>query len=651
MSRKENQNTEFKQSWRDEHLKSICAFANTHGGTLFVGKDDIGNVMGISNIKKLLDDIPNQIKNSLGIVAEVNSKKIEGKEIIIVKIKPAKSPVSHKGKFYKRSGSTTQELNGSELQSFLLEKNNIAWESVIEESASLSDIDEKTIEQFKNLAKKRFAAASEESSITRLLEKLHLIKGKKLTRAAILLFGKDPQKFYPSAYVRIGRFKDDVTFLSMDDIKGNLFQQASGTMEILIKKYLYSDIKIEGLYREDHLEIPEPSLREAIVNAIVHKDYSDGTTQIKLYPDYVSIWNNGELTSKLTIEKLKKRHPSFPRNELIAETFFKAGLIEKWGYGTVKIIDECVKAGLPDPVFEQDAGGMQVTFLKSILNEDYLKRLQLNDRQIKAVLYVKEFGKITNSEYQQLTSASKRTVTSDFQILTEKDILLKVGATGKGTQYILQRGSKGAKGANKGHKVADSSNDELDKKIGSLENELARINPNDEVRWHFNRDVFFKMFDLWLDEFLINLIPVTQKFNKLFTSPRHHIFIINGIGQVEFINDKPELVIRKLKEDCSKYTQQIYDATVNVNLNYGTFRKGGLKTFGCNYGVEIKFERIKYTISIDEFSGEVMKNRVFQFERLLHKPVTKSEITAICKSFGETIYNHIDFLTKKEGLR
>src|SRR5207249_3879707 len=115
--------------------------------------------------------------------------------------------------------------------------------------------------------------------------------------------------------------------------------------------------------------------------------------------------------------------------------------------------------------------------------------------------------------------------------------------------------------------------------------------------------------------------------------------------------EKPEQIIKKLKDDCKKYTEQIYEATVNVNLNYGTFRKGGLKTFGCNCGIEIKFERIKYTISLDEFSDDTMKSRVFQFERLLHKPVTKSEITTLCGKFGETIYNHIDFFTRKEGLR
>lgn len=646
----EGYNTEFKQSWRDEHLKSICAFANTKGGVLYIGKDDNGNVVGVVNSKKLLEDIPNQIKSMLGIVADISCKRLQGKEFIAVKIKVSKNPVSYKGKYYKRSGSTTQELNGSELQNFLLEKSNATWESVVESSTSIKDIDIQTIEQFKTLSLKRFSAANDEKSVLRLLEKLHLVKGQKLTRSAILLFGKEPQKFYPSAYIKIGRFRDDASLLGMDEIKGNLFQQAIDTLDILKKKYLYNDIKIEGLYREDQLEIPEASLREAIVNAIVHKDYSEATTQIKIYPDYISIWNNGELTHKLSIEKLKKKHPSFPRNELIADTFYKAGLIEKWGYGTLKIIDECVKAGLPEPVFEQETGGMQVIFLKNILNEDYLKRLQLNARQIKAVLYVKEFGKISNSEYQQLTAASKRTVSADFQILIQKGILTKIGATGKGTQYILQRGNKGAKGAKKQGTVAGLT-DEIDKKIALLENDLDKISPDEEVRWHFDKETFFKIFDLWLEEFLLNVIPVAQKFNKLFNSPRHHIFVINGIGQVEFINGDPQQIVNDLKENCKQYAHRMYEATVSVSLNYGTFRKGGLKTFGCNYGIELVFDKIKYAISLDEFASDTIRNKVLQFQRLLHKPVTRHEMNTLCLKLGETIYNHIDFFTKKEGLR
>lgn len=440
MLKKENQNTEYKQSWRDEFLKPVCAFANTQGGTLYIGINDTGQVVGVKNADKLLTEIPNKITDMLRIVAAVNLKREKNKEYIVIKTRSYEAPVSFKGKYYIRSGSTTQELNGVALQNFLLQKNGTAWESVVEERASLKDIDLNTIAKFKELAVKRFPAATKEKSVVDLLEKLHLLNKGKLTRAAILLFGKDPRKFYISSYIKIGRFKDDATLLSMDDIYGNLFQQAEDAIEVLKKKYLQSEIKIKKLHREEELEYPEPALREAIVNAIVHKDYSAVHTQLKIYPDHLSLWNNGELTQKLTLEKLKKTHSSYPRNELIADVFYKAAYIEAWGHGTVKMMEECKKAGLPEPLYEEESGGMLITFRKDIYTEENLLKMGLNDRQVKAILFVKEFGSISNSKHQSLNNCSRNTATNDLRELLVKKLLFQRGSgVGAGSEYILDK--------------------------------------------------------------------------------------------------------------------------------------------------------------------------------------------------------------------
>ncbi len=439
MLKKENQNTEYKQSWRDEFLKPVCAFANTEGGTLYIGINDKGQVVGVENASKLLTDIPNKITDMLRVVAGVNLKSENNKEYIVIKIKAYEAPVSFKGKYYIRSGSTTQELNGAALQNFLLQKNGISWESVVEERASLKDIDLNTIAKFKELAAKRFPAAAKEKSAASLLEKLHLLNKGKLTRAAILLFGKDPRKFYISSYIKVGRFKDDATLLSMDDIYGNLFQQAEEVIEVLKKKYLQAEIKIEKLHREEELEYPEPALREAIVNAIVHKDYSAVHTQLKIYPDHLSLWNNGELTQKLTLEKLKKTHSSYPRNELIADVFYKAAYIEAWGHGTVKMMEECKKAGLPEPLYEEESGGMLITFRKDIYTEENLLKMGLNDRQVKAITYVKKNGSIVNSIYQSINSTTKKTASRDLADLIFKKLFENKGGTTKSAVYVLKK--------------------------------------------------------------------------------------------------------------------------------------------------------------------------------------------------------------------
>ncbi len=443
---KESQNTEFKQNWRDEFLKTVCAFANTHGGQLFIGKNDQGKIAGLDGAKKLMEDIPNKIVDLLGFVANVSLKKEVGKEYILIRVKPYETPISYRGKYYIRSGSTTQELNGAGLHNFLLDKSGLTWDALPEERATLKDIDPETISEFKELAIKRFPAAAREKSLSGLLGKLHLLNKGKPTRAAILLFGKDPRQFYISSYIKIGRFKDEATLLSMDEIYGNLFQQVEGAMEVLKKKYLQTNIKIRSLRREENLEYPEPALREAIVNAIVHRDYSQFHTQLKIYPDQLTLWNNGELSRKLTIAKLRKKHSSYPRNELIADVFYKASYIESWGHGTVKMMEECKKAGLPEPLYEEDGGGILVTFRQDSYTEDALYKLGLNERQMKAILYMKEKGKITNALYKKIADTSERTATRDLTDLVNRTILEQMGKTGKGTEYLLSR-HKAAKAA------------------------------------------------------------------------------------------------------------------------------------------------------------------------------------------------------------
>jgi ATP-dependent DNA helicase RecG len=169
-----------------------------------------------------------------------------------------------------------------------------------------------------------------------------------------------------------------------------------------------------------------------------------------VYNDILVIWNPGILPDNLTIDMLKKHHSSYTRNRLIADIFFKAGFIEAWGRGITKIVESCAEAHLPEPIFLEYEGGMEVTFLKDIYTEEILKRYGLEDRQVKALLYIKERGSITNEKYQELVDTSKRTASRDLQLLLDKELIQKVGTTGKGTSYILAGGIKGATKGPKG---------------------------------------------------------------------------------------------------------------------------------------------------------------------------------------------------------
>lgn len=218
----------------------------------------------------------------------------------------------------------------------------------------------------------------------------------------------------------------------------------SNSSDISISKISHPSNLLPGLERIGPLEYPEPALREAILNSICHKEYSSTYIFLRVYDDRLHLWNPGSLPEELSVEKLRKNHSSYPRNRNIANVFFKAGYIESWGRGTNKIIDTCIEAGLPEPLIEEEQGGFGITFLKDIYTEEFLKGYGLEDRHIKALLFLKDNERITNKQYQDLFNVSKRTASYDLRLLLENNLLLKIGSTGRGTYYILQRGNKGA---------------------------------------------------------------------------------------------------------------------------------------------------------------------------------------------------------------
>lgn len=440
MNNSESQTIEFKSAWNDEYLKVISAFANSSGGKLIVGLNDRGLPIGLKNVNKLLEDIPNKIRNKLGIIPSVELEKTDNYEIIHILISPSSVPISYNGKFYLRSGSTVQELRGKDLADFLIRKTGLTWDDAEDVRSDLDLIDMSAIDDFKRYAVDRISSITKETDVKILLQKLNLIEKSRLKRAAILLFGKDPQKFYSQAVVRIGKFLSDTEIQSTDIVKGNLFQQLENTIEILRMKYLQSQTKFEGIHRRDILEYPHEALREAIINALIHRDYI-GTSQIQIrvYSDKLIIMNEGKLPPEVPVEKLKTNHLSRPRNRLLAEIFYYAGFIEAWGRGTIKIVEKCVEQGLPEPDFKEEHGVMAVIFYKDIFTEENLRKMGLNERQIKAVMYVKEKGRITNREYQELTKVSRQMATIDLSVLEKKKILYRIGKAGRGIAYELTK--------------------------------------------------------------------------------------------------------------------------------------------------------------------------------------------------------------------
>ncbi len=362
---KESQNTEWKESWRDEYLRWICGFANAEGGVLVIGRNDKGMVRGLSRAAKLLVDIPNKVRDILGIVVEVNLREQAGKEYLEIVVEPYPYPVSYKGEYHYRSGSTNQTLKGAALQRFLLGKQGLHWDGVPAPGLQLAACGKEAFEIFRRNAARSGrvdeAALQERDEV--LLEHLQLVEGDYLKRPTALLFAKEPEKFVSGAYTKIGFFRTDDDLLYQDEIHGSLFVQVENILELLRTKYLKAYIRYEGIQRIEEYLFPIPALREAILNALVHKDYASAIPiQISVYEHQIVIWSPGHLPDDWTMEKLLGKHPSRPFNPLVANAFFRAGYVEAWGRGIEKIQRECREYDIPPPDFDPDLAGLMLTF-------------------------------------------------------------------------------------------------------------------------------------------------------------------------------------------------------------------------------------------------------------------------------------------------
>ena len=433
---------EFKETFDKGTIETAGAFANTKGGTILIGVSDKSKIKGLTIGRTTLRNWANQISQSTEprLIPELEHLKIEEKGIVIIKIKeyPIK-PVSVKGKCFRRVENSNRAMTTQEISEMHLHSIGSSWDAFPAQGKTVNDIDLKKVAKYIKEANASGRRKIEDKPVD-VLKKLEFIKDKKAVWASILIFGKEPQRPLSQSAVHCGRFKLDKTRI-LDDlmIEADLTGHVDEVMKF-ITRHISVRYEFEGKpKRKEVWEYPLEALREAVINAIVHRDYSiSSNVQVEIYDDRIEIWNPGGLLPGITVQDLYKRdHKSVARNKLIAQIFYDIGYIEKYGSGTIKIIDLCKQGGLPAPEFKEVFSGFSVIFRKDIYTEEYLSKLDLNERQIKAVMFVKEKGKITNREYQQLNRVSNKTAYLELSGLMQKDLLIIQGS-GKTVQYVLK---------------------------------------------------------------------------------------------------------------------------------------------------------------------------------------------------------------------
>ena len=331
-----------------------------------------------------------------------------------------------------------------------IEKSGAAWDKQFTD-ANLDEIDPAVVQRFLRLAQGRLPEAHENEPLESVLRKLDLLVDGRLRRGALLLFGRRPQKDFHAAYVRMGRFKTDTIIVDDKFIEGNLFDQLDQVMQhfrqyLQVRLVVNSQIRegqsmLESLQRQDIWDYPLDALREAVINALIHRDYFDatGNISIRVYDDQVYIWNPGELLPGMTVDDLLRHpHDSRPRNPLLARVFYYAGWIEHWGSGVTRILDLCQRQGLPAPQFQSANGRFEVAFFKSLYTVNRVLLAELDERQAKTIQWVLEHGRISNAEYQNLFQVSQRTASRELSILVKQDLLEKVGRTGRSLYYRIK---------------------------------------------------------------------------------------------------------------------------------------------------------------------------------------------------------------------
>jgi len=436
--------------------KSLCGFLNTAGGQVLIGVGSDGRILG----QLVSDSTMQEIGNTLSRfepAAPVDIERVAlpdaDLEVIVLSV-PARSdlvPFTYDGRPYRRLGSSTERMPQEQYQQLLLQRahGRHRWENRRAEGVKLADLD--TEEILRTLRVGREAGRLPESTVgsaEEILEKLQLRVEGHLLNAAVALFGAFDTTpglaaDFPQSLLQMARFKgtSKTEFLDQRQLHGHCFKILDEAM-LFLRRHLPVAGRIQpGLFeRVDEPLFPVEALREALVNAVCHRDYalSGGSVRVAIYDDRLEIWSDGGLPPGIALEDLKRRHSSKPRNPLLADVLFRRGLIERWGRGTERIVELCLRAGHPEPEFLEEGGAVAVRFLPSgyIAPHSVTHNLTSRQREILQTLAGGEELPLRAILESLADPPSKRTVQKDLGLLRDLGLVDSLG-WGQGARYRL----------------------------------------------------------------------------------------------------------------------------------------------------------------------------------------------------------------------
>lgn len=458
----ESHMVEFKKSLSQlkAAMESLCGFLNTDGGMVILGMGQEGKLLGQMVTDNTQQEIAKELAKIEPFPATVSVQYValndsdDKRQIIVVSSpKGTELPYTYDGRAFYRSQSSTRKMSQTRYSQLLLERGaqmNNTWDMQLVDHATVADLDEKEIRRTVQIGVNvnRIAANALDEPIEDILQRLNLMRDNKLTNAAMVLFAKSVMPDFSQCLLKMAVFNgvtDLGDFIDNQMIHGNAFQLMNAANEFIMRHLSVASFFDEhSLERTDKPALPVLAIREALSNAICHRNYAvyNGAITLAIFDDRLEIWNNGILPSDLTLSDLRKTHRSYPRNKSIAWIFYLRHYVETWGTGTTKMINLCREHGLSEPVFTEYSNGFSVVFKfgTAAINhtEPVTAKRLLNARQQEILKIIQHHGSITllNLKAYLDDSRSTRMIRKDLNILREAS-LVRLEGHGKNAIWVF----------------------------------------------------------------------------------------------------------------------------------------------------------------------------------------------------------------------
>ena len=436
----ESQIVEFKASFGNETIETLVAFANAHGGSVYIGVADNGDILGLRMGRETVSEWINEIKNKTTpvLIPDVDIVEKDDKTIVVMKIHeyPIK-PVSFKGRYFKRVANSNHVLTASEVANLHLQSLNSSWDSYPDPIHSVEDLSLELVQHCMESMKSRGKTIAEPP--ISFLVKNDLIREERPTNAAFLMFKK---RHSIATTIELGRFQDNITIKDTARTQSDLITQVDQVLDF-VKKHINLALIITGdAENVQKWQYPLEAIREIVLNMIIHRDYrSSSDSVVKVFNDKIEFYNPGRLPENISIQDLKENnYKSTPRNKAIAEFFKNLGWIEKYGSGIGRIINYFKEENLPLPEFKLQGEGFLVTVYAAVntyVVENVVENV-VEKRSQEILKLILRDKKISAKQISELLEITERTAQRDLENLKIMGFIKRVGPS-KGGHWEVVR--------------------------------------------------------------------------------------------------------------------------------------------------------------------------------------------------------------------